>query len=256
MRTTRMLTAGTALAAVLTLPAPASAGLARGPETGMEFAAAPDETAVGSRVVLSGRAGYLDRSTGNAGRVDFYFRKGQKGPKVHIGSTTASSSGRFRWTTRATATGDYVAEYRHLKQPVSASAADFLAVYTNRTVEQQLWSWTATDLSCLPSCRAIGPEQSVGPSPIRVELSRDCAQPESGGRLGFTADPQNVRQPGDPGWRDFPQGEGPARFDLEPGVTRGHFYFEWTSPAAPAGEPTSCDLSVTASQRHLRKEYL
>ncbi|WP_430784275.1 hypothetical protein [Actinoplanes sp. G11-F43] len=265
MRRARMLTAGAALAAVLTgtapvaVPAgstPARADSGPAPEAAIEFAASPDETAVGSPVVLSGTAGFLDRAGGNDGRVDFYFVKGQKGPRTHVGSTTSNSSGTFRWVTRATATGDYVAEYRHRGTPATATAADFLAVYQNRRADQMLYSWTASKLSCLPSCRAVGPEQFVGPGPIRVTLSRECLQPRSGGRIGFTSDPKNVHRPGAPGWRDFPNGEGPAEFDLKPGITKGHFYFEWTSAPAPDGELTSCNLSFTASQKSTRKEYL
>ncbi|GAA4966626.1 hypothetical protein GCM10025331_69040 [Actinoplanes utahensis] len=237
-------------------PAGTAAPSARTPETSIDFAAAPDETTVGAPVVLSGRAGLVGRGTGNAGTVRFWFRKGQQGPKVYLGSVAAGDSGAFRHTVKATATGEYLAEYRNSRQPILASGTDFLAVYTNRPVDRMLYTWTATRLSCLPSCRATGPEQFISPGPVQVKLNRDCLQPKSGGRIGFTSDPANTVTPGDPAWREFPDGEGPTTFELRPGVTKGHFHLEWTSGPAPAGQLTACDISFTASQRSVSKDYV
>jgi hypothetical protein len=255
---TRLLAAGTALAAALTVATPAAAAPLADPApvTSMEFTAAPDEVKPGATVVLSGWAGFVGRDTGNAGRVDFWFRKSPKDPKVPLGSTEAGSSGKFRHKIKATGSGEYGAQYRHRKLPVSASATDHLSVYTERAVDRMLYSWTATAMSCLPSCKAIGPEQFISAGPVKVKLTRECLQPKSGGRIGFTADPANVYKPGDPAWRDFPQGEGPTEFELEPGITRGHFHLEWTSAAAPEGELTSCNLSFTATQTDLQKDYV
>ncbi|HWS31834.1 MAG TPA: hypothetical protein VN408_03715 [Actinoplanes sp.] len=253
---TRLLVTGAALAVTLAGAVPAHAAPDPDAIPEMMLEIAPKEVTPGTSVVISGVAGYLDRTSGNAGRVDFYFSKGQSGERTHLGSTSASSAGRFRWTTRATLSGDYSAEYRHLKQKISATATEALTVYTTRSADQMLYSWTASKLSCLPSCRATGPEQFVDPAPIHVELSHECLQPKSGGRIGFAADEATAFTPGGPGWRDFPEGKGPAEFDLKPGLTKGRFYFEWTSAPAPAGELTSCNLSFTASQKVIRKEYL
>lgn len=256
---TRLLVTGAALAVTLAGAMPAQAAVA-GPDPEpipeMILEIATKEVTPGTSVVITGVAGYLDRTGGNAGRVDFYFTKGQSGVRTHLGSTGASSAGRFRWATKATVSGDYTAEYRHLKQEITATATEALTVYTTRTTDQMLYSWTASRLSCLPSCKTIGPEQFVDSAPIHVELSRECLQPKSGGRIGFAAGKANAFQPGSPAWRDFPEGRGPAAFDLKPGVTKGRFYFEWTSAPAPAGELTSCNLSFTASQKVLRREYL
>ncbi|SDS14422.1 hypothetical protein [Actinoplanes derwentensis] len=268
MGSTRLLIAGVTLAMTLTGATPAAAtpiaapatgmvpGVAPVPDPEMDFTVTPREATPGTTVVLSGVAGILDRNSGNAGRVDFYFLKAKKGTPVLLGSTTASSSGKFRWVTKATASGDYSAEYRHQKQEIVASASDYLTVYTHRVHDQMLYSWTASKLSCLPSCKTVGPEQFVDPAPVHVELTRDCLQPRSGGRIGFARDAKSAFTPGAPGWRDFPEGRGPASFDLNPGLTKGRFYFEWTSAPAPQGELTSCNLSFTASQKVLRKEYL
>lgn len=258
MGSTRLLAAGTALVATLAdaTPARAAAEPARTPVTSMEFTASPDETAAGGPVVLSGRAGFAGRVTGNAGTVRFYFRKGQQGSKVYLGSAAAADSGHFRHTVRATATGEYLAEYRNHRQSALASATDFLAVYTNRPVDRMLYTWTATALSCLPACKATGPEQFISRGPVRVTLKRDCLQPKSGGRIGFTSDPANTFTPGDPGWREFPDGEGPTTFELKPGITKGHLHLEWTSKPAPAGQLTSCNISLTAAQTTISKDYI
>ncbi|MEV0899833.1 hypothetical protein [Actinoplanes sp. NPDC049802] len=264
MGSTRLLAAGGALAATLAVAAPvvtpdravAVPAPARGPVSGMEFAASHDEVAAGTPIVLRGRAGYLDRATGNGGRVDIYFRKGRTAPKVYLGSAVAGSSGRFRFPTRANASGDYVAHYRHRKLAITADATDFLAVYTSRQVDRMLFSWTATRLSCLPACKAAGPEQLISAAPVKVKLERACLQPGSGGRIGFTADPKNAFRAGDPGWRDFPKGDGPTDFELEPTATKGHFHLEWTSATPPEGQLASCDISFTASQRSVDKNYV
>lgn len=250
------LATGTAVIATLAGATPAGAAPVPQPETNMEFAASPDETTPGAPVVLSGWAGFVGRDTGNAGKVDFWFRKGQKDPKVYLGSTRAGSSGKFRFPVRATGTGEYLAHYQHQKLPITADSTDHLTVYTNRPVDRMLYSWTATALSCLPSCRTTGPEQFISPGPVRVKLDRECLQPRSGGRIGFTGDPKNTFQAGDPGWRDFPQGEGPVEFELKPKATKGHFYLEWTSAPAPDGQLTSCNLSFTASQTDFHKDYV
>ncbi|GAA1634113.1 hypothetical protein [Actinoplanes couchii] len=226
------------------------------PQADIEFTAAPKETTPGATVVFTGVAGIIDRDSGNAGRVDFYFVRGQKGPRKFAGSATASNSGRFRWSTKATVSGDYIAEYRNRKLAIVANATEYLSVYTHRATDQKLYSWTAGKMSCLPACKTVGPEQFVDAAPIHVTLSRECLQPKSGGRIGFADSQQNAFKPGDPGWRDFPEGQGPAEFDLNPGLTRGRFYFEWTSAPAPAGELTQCNLSFTATQRIVRKVYL
>ncbi|MDI6101128.1 hypothetical protein QLQ12_21165 [Actinoplanes sp. NEAU-A12] len=255
LRAAGALATGTAMVATLAGATPAGAAPAPKPATNMEFSASPNETTPGSPVVLSGWAGFIGRDTGNAGKVEFWFRKGEKDPKVYLGSTNASSSGKFRFPVRATATGQYVAHYQHQKQDVGADGTDHLDVYNNRAVDRMLYSWTATALSCLPSCKTTGPEQFISAGPVKVKLSRECLQPKSGGRIGFTDDPKNAFKAGEPGWREFPEGEGPVEFELKPKVTRGHFYLEWTSAPAPAGGLTSCNLSFTASQTDIHKDY-
>ncbi|MBO3744327.1 hypothetical protein [Actinoplanes flavus] len=264
MGNTRLLAAGGALAATLAVAAPvvtpnragALPAPARGPASGMEFSAPHGEVEAGTPIVLSGRAGYLDRATGNGGRVDIFFRKGQTAPKVFLGSAAAGSSGRFRFPTRANATGEYVAHYRHQKLAITADATDFLAVFTSRAVDRRLFSWTATNLSCLPTCKAVGPDQQIGAGPVKVKLERKCRQPKSGGRIGFTADQKNAYRAGDLGWRDFPKGDGPTEFELKPAATKGHFYLEWTSATPPEGQLSSCDISFAVSQRTTEKEYV
>ncbi|MFC4071258.1 hypothetical protein [Actinoplanes subglobosus] len=261
MGSTRVLTIGVALVATLTGSAPAAAAPPPPKNeivTDMEFKVGPAETTPGGRVVLSGWAGIVGKDTGNAGRVDFYFQGNKPEDKqVHLGSTQAGSSGKFRWTTAATVSGDYMAKYQHRTRDISADGFWGLKVYVDRPVDQFLYSWTADALSCLPKCTTEGPEQFISAGPIKVTLNRECLRPKSGGRIGFTADATNTYQPGAPGWRDFPEGEGPTEFELNPGITRGHFYLEWTS-AAPASdnELTSCNLSFSASQKRTQREYI
>jgi hypothetical protein len=254
---TRLLAAGTVLAAALTGAAPAAAApLIDPPKTDMVLSAGTAEVKPGAPVVLSGWAGFLGRDTGNAGKIDFWFSKGATGPRVHVGSTEAGSSGNFRLKVKATASGQYQAEYTHRKQPVKAAGTAYLNVYTEQPVDRTLYGWSATTMPCLPSCKAVGPDQLISTGPIKVKLTRECLRPASGGRVGFTADPKNAFKAGDPGWRDFPKGEGPTEFELKPGVTRGHFYLEWTSTAAPEGQFTSCNLSFTATQTDAQKNYV
>lgn len=260
MGSARLLTVGAALTTALAGPVPATA--APPPpkteiQTGMRFSAGPDETTPGGRVVLSGWAGIEGRATGNAGRVEFYFRPKPAGPKVLVGTTEAGSSGRFRYLAKATVSGEYSAHYRHRKLDITADGTDSLNVYVEQPVDRFLYSWTAESLSCLPTCTADGPEQFVSAAPIKVQLTRECLRPRSGGRIGFSAGPGTEYRPGAPGWRDFPDGEGPTEFELNPGVTRGRFHLEWTS-GAPAGdgELTSCNLSFTATQQHVERRYL
>jgi hypothetical protein len=254
---TRLLAAGTVLAAALTGAAPAAAApLIDPPKTDMVLSAGTAEVKPGAPVVLSGWAGFLGRDTGNAGKIDFWFSKGATGPRVHVGSTEAGSSGNFRLKVKATASGQYQAEYTHRKQPVKAAGTAYLNVYTEQPVDRMLYGWSATTMPCLPSCKAVGPDQLISTGPIKVKLTRECLRPASGGRVGFTADPKNAFKAGDPGWRDFPKGEGPTEFELKPGVTRGHFYLEWTSTAAPEGQFTSCNLSFTATQTDAQKNYV
>jgi hypothetical protein len=257
---TRLLTIGTALVVALAGSAPAVAAPPPAKteiQTGMEFTAGPDETTPGGQVVLSGWAGIEGRTTGNAGRVEFFFRKKPTDPKVPIGTTEAGSSGKFRYTAKATVSGEYSAHYKHRKLAITADGTDSLNVYVDRPVDRFLYSWTAESLSCLPTCTAEGPEQFVSATPIKVKLTRECLRPKSGGRIGFTADPENAYTAGAPGWRDFPDGEGPTEFELNPGITRGHFYLEWTS-GAPAGdaELTACNLSFSATQQHVERQYI
>jgi hypothetical protein len=254
---TRLLAAGTVLAAALTGAAPAAAApLADPPATNMVLSAGTAEVKPGATITLSGWAGFLGRDTGNAGKIDFFFRKGATGPRVRVGSTEAGSSGNFRLKVKATGSGEYAAEYRHRKQPVKANATAYLNVYTEQPVDRTLYGWSATTMPCLPSCKAVGPDQLIGTGPIKVKLTRECLQPTAGGRVGFTDDPGNAFKADDPGWRDFPKGEGPAEFELKPGVARGHFYLEWTSTAAPEGEFTSCNLSFIATQTDVQKSYV
>jgi hypothetical protein len=254
---TRLLAAGTVLAAALTGAAPAAAApLADPPATNMVLSAGTAEVKPGATITLSGWAGFLGRDTGNAGKIDFFFRKGATGPRVRVGSTEAGSSGNFRLKVKATGSGEYAAEYRHRKQPVKANATAYLNVYTEQPVDRTLYGWSATTMPCLPSCKAVGPDQLIGTGPIKVKLTRECLQPTAGGRVGFTDDPANAFKADDPGWRDFPKGEGPAEFELKPGVARGHFYLEWTSTAAPEGEFTSCNLSFIATQTDVQKSYV
>ncbi|MBG0562955.1 hypothetical protein [Actinoplanes aureus] len=248
MRGAHLFAATAALLAGLSGAAPARA--ADTPVT-MTFAVAPDEVRQGSRIVLAGRAGFGNR--GNAGPVDLYFRKSENDPYVRLSSIAATSSGRFRTTLTARASGDYQAVYRGNKLRGPASGSDFLAVYTTSSTDRLVYSWSGTRLQCHPTCLATGPAQSAGPAPIRVTFKRTCAQPKSGGSLGFTADPANARKPGDRGWRDFPDGVGPTEFELTPPATGGHFHLRWSSPA---GKDTSCDLAFTAIQRHDQKRYL
>jgi hypothetical protein len=258
---TRLLTIGVALVATLAGSAPAAA--APPPPkteivTDMRFQAGPAETTPGGRVVLSGWAGIVGRDTGNAGKVDFYFHgKKPQDKEVYVGSTEAGSSGKFRYTTKATVSGQYRAKYQHRTRDITADGTWGLNVYVDRHVDHFLYSWTADALSCLPACVAEGPDQFVSAGPIKVELTRQCLQPRSGGRIGFTDDDTNTYKAGAPGWRDFPEGEGPTEFELKPGITLGHFYLEWTS-APPAGdkELTSCNLSFSASQKRVQREYV
>ncbi|WP_433790409.1 hypothetical protein [Actinoplanes sp. CA-252034] len=261
MGSTRLLTIGTALVATLAGSAPAAAAPPPPPKTeintGMQFAAGPDETTPGGNVVLSGWAGIEGRTTGNAGRVEFHFRKKGSDEQVYVGATDAGSSGKFRFTTKATVSGEYNAHYRHRKMAITADGTDSLNVYVDRPVDRFLYSWRADALSCLPACVAQGPDQFVTAGPIKVELTRECLRPGSGGRIGFTADPANTYTAGAPGWRDFPDGEGPTRFELNPGLTRGHFHLEWTSgPAADDKELTSCNLAFSATQQHIERQYV
>ncbi|MEU4619751.1 hypothetical protein AB0G04_07215 [Actinoplanes sp. NPDC023801] len=257
MGSTRLLAAGTVLAAALSGAAPAAAApLADPPRTDMMFSAGTAEVKPGTMITLSGWAGWIGRDTGNAGKVDFFFSKGTTGPRVRIGSTEAASSGEFRFRVKATASGQYAAEYQHRKQPVKASGTAYLNVYTEKPVTQTVFGWNAFTMPCLPACTAVGPDQLISPAPIKVKLTRECLQPTAGGRVGFTGDAKNTFKSGDPGWRDFPEGEGPVEFELKPGVTRGHFYLEWTSTPAPKGGLTSCNLSLTATQTDLRKDYV
>jgi hypothetical protein len=259
---TRLLMIGTALVATLAGSAPAAAAPPPPPpkneiQTGMQFAAGPAETTPGGRVVLSGWAGILGRDTGNAGRVDFSFRKTPADKPVPVGSTEAGSSGKFRYTTKATVSGEYMAHYKHQKRDITADGTDSLNVYVDRPVDRFLYSWTADSLSCLPTCTADGPEQFVSATPIKVKLTRECLRPKSGGRIGFTDDPANTYKAGAPGWRDFPNGEGPTEFELNPGITRGHFHLEWTSgPPASDAELTACNLSFSATQQHIERQYI
>ncbi|GGN42182.1 hypothetical protein FHR83_007277 [Actinoplanes campanulatus] len=264
MGNTRLLAAGGALAATMAVAVPvvtldravAVPAPARGPASGMEFSAPHDEVEAGTPIVLSGRAGYLNRATGNGGRVDIFFRKEQTAPKVYLGSVTAGSSGKFRFPTRANATGEYVAHYQHRKLAITADATDFLAVFTSRQVDRRLFSWTATNLSCLPTCKAVGPDQLISAGPVKVKLERKCLQPKSGGRIGFTADQKNAYRAGDLGWRDFPEGDGPTEFELKPTTVKGHFYLEWTSATPPQGQFSSCDISFAVSQTSTDKNYV
>ncbi|GIF36824.1 hypothetical protein [Actinoplanes xinjiangensis] len=262
MGSTRLLTIGTALVATLAGSVPAAAAPPPPPpktalQTGMQFAAGPDETTPGGQVVLSGWAGIEGRDTGNAGRVEFRFRKTPADKAVVIGSTEAGSSGKFRYTTKATVSGEYTAHYKHRKLDITADGTDSLNVYVDRPVDRFLYSWTAENLSCLPTCSTAGPEQFVGTGPIKVKLTRECLRPQSGGRIGFTNDAANTYKAGAAGWRDFPNGEGPTEFELKPGITRGHFYLEWTS-GAPASdmELTACNLAFSATQQHIERKYV
>ena len=253
---TRLLAAGTILAAALTGAAPAAAAPPADPETDMVLSAGTAEVKPGTMITLSGWAGWLGRDTGNAGKVEFFFRKGATGPRVRIGTTEAASSGDFRLKVKATASGQYAAEYQHRKQPVKANGTAYLNVYTEKPVERTLFGWNAFTMSCLPACEAVGSEQLISPGPIKVKLTRECLQPTAGGRVGFTTDPKNAFKAGDPGWREFPKGEGPTEFELKPGITRGHFYLQWTSTAAPEGQFTSCNLSFLATQSDVQKDYV
>ncbi|SFE77409.1 hypothetical protein SAMN05421541_103509 [Actinoplanes philippinensis] len=259
MSSTRLLTVGAAMVAAMAGSTPAAAAPPPPPEllTTMQFTAGPDEVAPGGKVVLSGQAGIEGRSTGNAGRVEFSFRKKGTTEEVSVGATDAGSSGKFRFTTKATVSGEYVAHYRHRTRDITADGTDSLNVYVDRPVDRFLYSWTAQALSCLPTCVAQGPDQFVTTGPIKVKLTRECLRPNSGGRIGFTADPANTYTAGAPGWRDFPNGEGPTDFELNPGITRGHFYLEWTSgPAADAKELTSCNLAFSATQQQTERQYI
>ncbi|WP_328477051.1 hypothetical protein OHA21_23520 [Actinoplanes sp. NBC_00393] len=217
----------------------------------MTFAVAPDEAKQGSRITLSGRAGF--GSGGNAGPVDLYFRKSENDAYARIGTTNASSAGTFSTTLTARASGDYQAVYRGNKRRGTASASDYLAVYTTTTADLALYSWSGTRVQCHPSCTAAGPDQTLLPGPVRIRFKHTCAQPKSGGSLGFTADPKIIPKPGAPGWRDFPQGAGPTEFELTPPAPNGHFRLRWSSPA---GKDTTCDLAFSATQRNTQKRYL
>ncbi|BAL90695.1 hypothetical protein AMIS_54750 [Actinoplanes missouriensis 431] len=233
----------------LTAPAPLgplTAPASRGPLTEIAFAISPDQVTQGSRVVLAGYAGSGD--SGNAAPVDVYFRKTENDPYVRIARTAAASSGRFSTTVTAVASGDYEVLYRGNKRRGPASASDYLAVYTTRTVTRLVYAWTATRLQCHPVCRTHGPELTLGTGPVHLSFQRDCGPTRSGGSLGFTRDPWNKHAAGDPGWRDFKDGAGPVEFDLAPPERNGHFYLTWSSVQRARGQATLCDLRFTATQ--------
>lgn len=257
MRGTRLFAATAALLTGLSgaaLPAGSSgAAPARPADTPvtMTFRVTPDEVKQGARITLAGRAGFGD--SGNAAAVALYFRRTEADPYVRVGTARAASSGHFRATLTARASGHYEAVYRGNSRRGPASASDFVAVYTTSTADRMLYSWSGTGLQCHPECTATGPRQTLGPAPVRVTFERACAQPKSGGILGFTADPSPTPKPGTPGWRDFPAGAGPTSFELTPPVPGGHFHLRWNSPA---GKQTTCDLSFTAVQQAEQKRYL
>ncbi|GLY00041.1 hypothetical protein [Actinoplanes sp. NBRC 101535] len=263
MRRISLLAATTTLIALLPGPAagagrvddagpsavlPEPAGEAR---VTMMFDVAPGEVSRGSRVVLRGRAGNGDE--GNAGPVDLYFRRSAAEPWARAGTTTASGAGHFSATLTASESGDYQAVYRGNKTRGAAVASDYLAVFTTRLVTRMLFTWSGTRLQCRPACTATGPAQALGPGPVKVVFRRSCRQPGSGGSIGFAADPAAARIPGDPAWRDFPDGAGPTEFDLTPAASSGRFRLTWLSTP---GADTTCDLSFSAAQRSTEKLYL
>ncbi|MEU4423489.1 hypothetical protein AB0F81_22915 [Actinoplanes sp. NPDC024001] len=245
MRATPLLTAAVL---VLAAGAPAHAEPAR---VTMTFTIAAAEVKQGTRVTLSGRAGF--GATGNAGPVELYFRKQEAHPFVRIGATTAAASGAFSATLTARASGEYQAVYRGNHLRGRASGSDYLAVYTTRTADRKLFSWSGTRVQCHPDCAATGPGQTLGPGPVRLTFRRSCAQPDSSGVLAFTAEPGSVPKPGTPGWRHFPPGATTTDIDLVPPVRTGHFHLRWHSPA---GKNTTCDLAFTATQQVEQKNYI
>ncbi|MBB2944123.1 hypothetical protein FB565_003852 [Actinoplanes lutulentus] len=242
------------LVAATVLASGAQAPVVRGPVTEMTFAVSPDAVTKGSRITLAGEAGAGD--SGNAGPVDLYFRKSEDDAYARIGRIAASATGRFSTTLTATTSGDYQAVYRGNKKRGEASGSDYLAVYTTRTVKRLIYTWKATNMQCAPVCRAHSPELTLGQGPVHLSFQRDCGQTRSGGSLGFTPDPWNKHEPGDPGWRDFPDGAGPAEFDLAPTKPAGHFYVTWSSVAREPGQPTRCQLSYTATQTATEIAYV
>ncbi|WP_229074068.1 hypothetical protein [Actinoplanes sp. DH11] len=228
----------------------------RGPTTEMVFAVSPDEVRQGSRITLSGKAGWGD--TGNAAPVDLYFRKTEKDRWARIGRVAADDAGRFRTTMIARTSGDYEAVYRGIKKNGRGSAymTDYLAVFTTRTVDRLVYTWQGTQLQCHPVCRAQSPELTLGRGPVHVSFRRDCGRTRSGGSLGFGADPWNRHAAGDPGWRDFPDGAGPTAFTLAPPKPAGHFYLTWSSVQRERGQATVCDLGYTVTQTATEVAYV
>ncbi|MEU4695391.1 hypothetical protein [Actinoplanes sp. NPDC023714] len=245
-----------AAAAVLAagMPGAPQAPAARGPLTEMTFAVAPDSVRAGSRITLGGVAGAGRR--GNAGAVDLFFRKTEDDPYARIGRLAANDAGRFGTTLTASASGDYLAVYRGNRQRGIASASDYVSVYTTRTVKRLIYSWSATNQQCHPVCRTQSPDVTLGTGPVHVSFQRDCGPTRSGGSLGFTKDPWNKHAPGDPGWRDFPDGAGPVEFDLAPTAPAGHFYLTWSSVQRERGQATLCNLSYRATQDTTQITYV
>jgi hypothetical protein len=232
----------------------AAAPAARGPLTEMTFAVAPDAVQPGARITVAGTAGA--GRTGNAGPVDVFFRKTEKDQYARVARLTAADSGRFGATLVASTSGDYQAVYRGNKLRGQASASDYLSVYTTRTVKRLIYSWSATGWQCRPVCRTHSPDVTLGTGPVHVSFQRDCGEARSGGSIGFTGDRWNRHEPGDPGWRDFPDGAGPVEFDLAPTGPAGHFYLTWTSTQRERGQATLCNLKYTATQTATERRYL
>ncbi|BBH71327.1 hypothetical protein ACTI_80120 [Actinoplanes sp. OR16] len=249
---TSLIAAAAVLAAGMTGGAQAPAG--RGPLTEMTFAVSPDSVKAGSRITLAGVAGA--GSSGNAGVVDLYFRKGENDDYLRIGRLAAGDSGRFGTTMTANASGDYMAVYRGNKQRGTASGSDYVSVYTTRTIKRLVYAWSATNTQCHPVCRTHSPDVTLGTGPVHVSFQRDCGPTRSGGSLGFTDDPWNKHEPGDPGWREFPEGAGPTEFDLAPTAPAGHFYLTWSSVQRERGQATLCNLSYRATQDTTVVTYL
>jgi hypothetical protein len=258
MRIARFLIPAVALT-VAVVAAPTAALAAPKAAVAMTFSATPDPVAVGKTITLSGRA--AAGKTGNAGTVEFYFRKDRSPRYTRVATTSAAANGTFSRAAKATASGTYVAVYRGNKYRKSASRADHASVFTTRTTTKTVWQYSGTDVECGPAtngCHIFSGDLEIQPGPLNVSFLAQCTQPAPSLMMGFTDDPTNTApEPNQgpyaaPGWRWWPIGGATGgEFDLAPAITQGHFYVHaLVKPAfGPAHPTTTCTMSVTATQQ-------
>lgn len=252
MRISRLITVAGVLVATVLAGSPAQA--AKPKPVKMTFSVAPETSSPGADVTLSGKA--ARGAKGNAGTVEFYFRKDGTNRYALVGSTRAGKTGTFSATVKASVSGTYKAVYRGNKKRKSATRYDTLDVYKTTTTTKTVWSHTSGEVDCLApepnACRVVSEDLTIDEGPLMVNFKRDCDQPKGGATLGFTDSPTNTPPegaawPASPGWRHFSYMMGPTDFDLAPAVTRGHFFVNVNSGRYWPGAGM-CRFSVTATQ--------